>query len=478
MSATIAAGILLGWACIFLGLIPFFGLVWVRRRSQFEFLLFSLFSFGSAFHAAGGALFLLTITTPQWLQGCQRAIFLQVGSAILITPLLVHSGIWIAKLPWKRVIRGAYGIAIFYFLTLLSGIWWSKPPEQQSTTSLWLDQIPTIRSYPTLLALSFYTIAVGVTLFLNILLGWRLWKQDSSLRTAFAASSILSVIILFEAITGFTSNATGISLVPLGYMIFAFGVSLTLVARYTQTSEELEQQSQKLSDSYEAIKQAQGELIKREQLAVVGELAAIVAHEVRNPLAIITNAVASLRRKDASEEDRETLLTILGEESAHLNQLVGDLLNYARPLSPRKQQAPLCDFIEQSVRRKLTSYPGIDTHFEIQPSTNNIDFDVDLMRQVVDNLVENAIQAMREEGVLQIRISYNEQGACIELQDDGEGMDTQIRSQASTPFFTTRSSGTGLGLAIVTRVIEAHGGRVEFESKPDIGTTVRLFLPS
>jgi two-component system sensor histidine kinase HydH len=101
---------------------------------------------------------------------------------------------------------------------------------------------------------------------------------------------------------------------------------------------------------------------------------------------------------------------------------------------------------------------------------------------VLDNIVGNAVQAMHEEGTLVVRVvpgeSEGRRGVRIEIQDDGEGMDTQIRIQATTPFFTTRPSGTGLGLAIVDRIIEAHGGAMTLESRLGSGTNVCLFLPT
>ena len=309
------------------------------------------------------------------------------------------------------------------------------------------------------------------------------------MKPAFFTSIFLSLTAFHDVHMGLSTQATGLSLVPLGYMIFAFGVSLTLVARYTRASEALEvssrviaYQAEELQRSYDALQRAQGELVKREQLAVVGELAAVIAHEVRNPLAVISNAVAGLRRASADPEDRETLLGIISEESLRLNRLVGDLLSYARPVSPSRQPISLCDFVERSVKTRLSTTPGVKATFELDRSCPPMLIDPGLMRQVLDNLIGNAVQAMREEGTLQIRVVPGEQdgrrGAHVEIQDDGEGMDTQIRIQATTPFFTTRPSGTGLGLAIVDRIVEAHGGVMVIESRLGAGTTVRLFLPT
>src|SRR6185295_10845749 len=104
-----------------------------------------------------------------------------------------------------------------------------------------------------------------------------------------------------------------------------------------------------LSRAYEELRTAQDELVRKEQLAAVGELSAVVAHEMRNPLAIITNAVATLRRPGILAEDRDTLLLILEEETSRLNRLVGDLLRYARPVNLERQHVSLRDLAERGL---------------------------------------------------------------------------------------------------------------------------------
>ncbi|RYE93926.1 MAG: GHKL domain-containing protein, partial [Myxococcales bacterium] len=234
-----------------------------------------------------------------------------------------------------------------------------------------------------------------------------------------------------------------------------------------------------LGQSYEALQKTQGELVRREQLAVVGELAAVIAHEVRNPLAVINNAVAGLKRDGTDPGDRATLLAIITEESARLNRLVGDLLSYARPVSPQRQAVHLGEFVERSVALLLPPGTGVTVHLSCDPALPLILLDPGLMRQVLDNIVGNALQAMHDRGELSIRIDATSEprGVRIEIEDTGDGMDTLVRAQARTPFFTTRPSGTGLGLAIVDRIVEAHGGTMTLVSTPGHGTTVRLSLP-
>ena len=107
--------------------------------------------------------------------------------------------------------------------------------------------------------------------------------------------------------------------------------------------------------------------------------------------------------------------------------------------------------------------------------------DANLLRQVFDNLIDNAVQAMASGGVLTIRVRAvtedGTDGLAVDIIDTGEGMDTQVRSRARDPFFTTRPSGTGLGLAIVDRIVEAHGGHLAIDSRAGEGTTVTVFLP-
>lgn len=490
MGAGVITGVLVGWSCIFLGLVGFFGLIWVRRREDVEFLLFSLFALASALHAAGGGIFFWYALTPAWARGWRLAATLQLGSAIAIMPLLIHFGLRVAGFRWRPAIWFVYGIACVYLLVLALGGWWHASPEGilMHDTAL-LGPIPAVRDFPTGVAQSFYVLAIGVVVLLNGLLGRGFSAGDRTLKPAFFSSLVLTAAAFNDIRMGLVREASGLSLVSFGYMAFAFGVSLMLVTRYTQASEaleessqELETQSEELKRSYDALQRAQGELVKREQLAVVGELAAVIAHEVRNPLAVITNAVASLRRPTVEPEDRETLLGIINEESLRLNRLVGDLLSYARPVSPSRQPLKLCEFVERSVRLRLTMTPGVQATFELDRSCPPVLVDPGLIRQVLDNIVGNAVQAMHEEGALVVRVVPGElegrRGVRIEIQDDGEGMDTQIRIQATTPFFTTRPSGTGLGLAIVDRIIEAHSGAMTLDSRLGSGTNVSLFLPT
>jgi signal transduction histidine kinase len=190
--------------------------------------------------------------------------------------------------------------------------------------------------------------------------------------------------------------------------------------------------------------------------------------------------VATLRRSGIGEADRETLLTILDEESSRLNRLVSDLLRYARPITLERQLVGVRELVEKGM-----ALAEGKLHLEaelVEPGpTARIWGDPNLLRQVFDNLIANAIQAMESGGVLTVTLVDTEldgvAGVEIQIQDTGEGMDTQVRARALDPFFTTRPSGTGLGLAIVARIVDAHGGVLRIKSKAGAGTVMGVFLP-
>jgi signal transduction histidine kinase len=306
----------------------------------------------------------------------------------------------------------------------------------------------------------------------------------------------LAVVVGTTVLLATTINDVGVAsgafttgyLVDAGVLAFVVGIATTPSARYSGIATELERRTRELRNrtrelrrSYEELRAAQEELVKKEQLAVVGELAAVIAHEVRNPLAIISNAVAGLRKQAISREDHGTLLLILDEETNRLNRLVTDLLRYARPVNVQRQQFSLADLLTRTLALANADRDSIRIELKVEAHEGRIWGDSNLLRQVFDNLVDNAVQAMGTNGALTVRIRASTEegvdGLAVDIIDTGEGMDTQVRSRARDPFFTTRPSGTGLGLAIVDRIVDAHGGHFAIDSRAGEGTTVTVFLP-
>ncbi len=260
---------------------------------------------------------------------------------------------------------------------------------------------------------------------------------------------------------------------PLGSSVLVVSVADAYLFRHARLSRDLQR-------DYVQLRDAQRELRRKEQLMAIGELAAVVAHEIRNPLAIISNSVAGLRRRDLPDAEKETLMRILGEESARLNGLISNLLTYVRPVVPKPQQASIRELLRRTMLSTSSKGP---LEFEITTDTEaeHVSVDPNLLRHVLDNLVDNAGQAMNWRGTVQIAVRAakkgNLRGVTISVRDRGEGMSAEVCARAKNPFFTTRPTGTGLGLAIVDRIIEAHGGELTIESAVGFGTTAEVFIP-
>jgi PAS domain S-box-containing protein len=239
-----------------------------------------------------------------------------------------------------------------------------------------------------------------------------------------------------------------------------------------------------LLESYAALQETRAEMVKRERLAALGELSAVVAHEVRNPLGVIFNAVGSLR-KLVPEGQSQVLLNILSEESDRLNRLVGDLLDFARPPELSKQAEDLGrviqDALEAAASDPSTASARVQVTSEVEPGLPPVPMDRRQLRQALLNVAINAMQSMPRGGVLSVSARRDggppERPLRIDLSDNGPGIAAETLSRIFEPFFTTKAQGTGLGLAVVKRIIEDHRGTVEVHSEVGRGTTFTFRLP-
>jgi signal transduction histidine kinase len=248
-----------------------------------------------------------------------------------------------------------------------------------------------------------------------------------------------------------------------------------------QTTSNLAARTAELESSYAEIDLMASELSRKQQLAQVGELAAAIAHEVRNPLAIIMNAVSAMKRPTISGKDRETLLDIVNEESERLNHLVTELLRFARPVTAARSPASLHDICAQASQ---AAPPGFELRVQssVDDELGPVLVDPALFRLALDNLIANSCQAMPEGGVIELTVrrgqfSDGALAATVLVKDQGTGMDKTVLGNAKKPFFTTKPRGTGLGIPIAQKIVEAHGGEMELLSTPGAGTTVSIALP-
>src|SRR3989440_1107580 len=241
------------------------------------------------------------------------------------------------------------------------------------------------------------------------------------------------------------------------------------------------------------IRQQTAELNHAAQLSVVGELAAGLAHEIKNPLAGIQGGVDILiRRRDKNDPEREALEG-MRHEVERIDSTVRALLDRARPRLVSVKASSLTDIVERAVnlaRAQLTSTAMGDRslNIEFEPPTDPVTIPIDpaQIEDAVLNLIINAIEASDGDGQVTIRIfrSQNDRSdepedeAVVEVSDDGRGVSEEDLSCIFNPFFTTRPGGTGLGLPAVRRIARAHSGRVEVESTLGRGSTFSIHLPA
>ena len=253
---------------------------------------------------------------------------------------------------------------------------------------------------------------------------------------------------------------------------------LSAVASQLGVAVENSRLFEDLTQSYADLGRAQQQLVHRERLVALGELSAVVAHEVRNPLAAIFNSLGSLQRILRPDGDAKMLLGVIQEEADRLNRIVGDLLDFARPPEPAMQAEPLERVLEEAVGAALAHGPaGVEVRREYDPDLPAVILDPHQIRQALLNLASNALQSMPRGGLLTVRIRAEGPFAVVEVSDSGPGVPAELRPRVFEPFFTTKATGTGLGLAVVRRIAEGHGGSVALAQPGQGGATFVLKLP-
>ena len=224
------------------------------------------------------------------------------------------------------------------------------------------------------------------------------------------------------------------------------------------------------------------QLKERDRLAALGEMAAGLAHEIRNPLGAIKASAQYLTEGTATEGDEE-FLDIIVEEVDRLNRVVGGFLDYAKPSRGNPKAADVNAAVTRTVQLLRTEAGGVTIREELAEELLPVRIDVEQLRQVLINLAQNALHAMEttEDAELHIATRMRRDGTRaqveIAVRDNGPGIADEVLPKLFVPFVTTKQRGTGLGLAISQRIVSAAGGRIVVRTKPGEGTTFLVRLP-
>ncbi len=258
-------------------------------------------------------------------------------------------------------------------------------------------------------------------------------------------------------------------LLDVGFLVVVGCVGSTLTVRFLDAAHSLERQTAKL-------RATQAELVKQERLAALGELSAVVAHEVRTPVSIMFNALSVLRRQRMHSET-EALIGIVEEEAQRLKRMIDDLLAFARPQTLRMTRVEVHPMIDGAVEAaRAVTQSNVEVVIQVDEDVPNVTCDEHRIREAVINLVTNAIQASRRVEPVRVHVTREGPRVHIAVIDDGVGVPRELVPRLFTPFFTTRPTGTGLGLAVVRRIAEGHGGEALCHAQGP-GATFVLVLP-
>jgi signal transduction histidine kinase len=225
----------------------------------------------------------------------------------------------------------------------------------------------------------------------------------------------------------------------------------------------------------------------RDRLAALGEMAAAIAHEVKNPLAGIEVMAGLLRRKIPEVPEAQAVLTDIINEAKMANAIVQEVLDFVRPIRLQVEHTAVSTALQGAIHLAETKEKrgGVDVDVDVPAELPQIHADEHQLTQVFTNLLINAYEAMNGSGRVVIRAESTriEDGGdgrdavLVEIRDNGPGMEPDVADRVFSPFFTTKAQGSGLGLAIVRKIVDAHDGKIDMETTPGAGTTIRVTLP-
>lgn len=263
------------------------------------------------------------------------------------------------------------------------------------------------------------------------------------------------------------------------FMFLAVGIVTGVLSdRERKRRSELQATAQKLSQVYRELQDTFEQVKRADRLSAIGQLAAGLAHEIRNPLASIDGAAEVLDVADDQPQLRKETVGIIRKECSRLNRLLTSLLDFARPRRPEWRHVDLPKVLDSVI--DLVSHSGgkgIRFHKETARGVPRLLGDEEQLTQVVLNLTLNAAQAMPEGGDVWLTIRPEDDGIVIQVRDQGHGIPEENMDKIFDPFFTTKDTGTGLGLSVVHQIVTQHGGTVNVTRNPDGGTTFSLFFP-
>lgn len=259
--------------------------------------------------------------------------------------------------------------------------------------------------------------------------------------------------------------------------IFANHVGLAI--ENAEAYDALHRQIIRLQDAYRELRETQGKLVQSEKLAAIGEVAAHVAHEIRNPLVTIGGFARSIRRQIGEGHPCRPSVDIIIEEVQRLEKILSNVMNFSKPAAPWKRPTKINQIIQNTCMLLSNDFESrnIALTQELAPELPLVMVDGEQIKQALLNILKNAAESITGSGRVHVASRLQDGLVRIDVTDTGRGIPEGMIASIFDPFFTTRPDGTGLGLAVTRKIIVDHGGDIEVRSKIGVGTTFTISLP-
>lgn len=263
-------------------------------------------------------------------------------------------------------------------------------------------------------------------------------------------------------------------------MFLVVGVVTGLLARAERRQRErFEKASADLAVAYRDLRNTVDLLIRADRLKSLGELAAAIVHEVRNPLSAIKGAAQIIEKEIPPDSPRRRFVTVIEEEANRLSRLVGEFLNFARPRLPERLPSDLNQLIKGVIAlvSKQAEKSRVTLTLQLDEQLPQVPIDSEHIKQVLLNLIINAIHAMPEGGIVEVGTRRAGEFAELSVRDYGVGIETGLRNRVFDPFFTTKPEGSGLGLSVAYQLVRQHNGEIKIVEADGPGALFVVRLP-
>jgi len=299
-------------------------------------------------------------------------------------------------------------------------------------------------------------------------------KRQSAITVILVAISGLILVNAIGSVIAFSITVPVKKLVEVTERVTSGDLTVEADVR---THDEIGTLAKSFNQMTRELKASRDKLVQSERLAVLGQIAAGIAHDIRNPLTSVKMIVQLLKRKSQDDDSKESLQVVL-DEIDRLEIIVSSLLDFARPIELRLRPSNVIDVIKEVVRLMEPNLRHRKIEIRIDEANKELVheamIDTDRMKQVFMNIILNSMQAMPDGGKIIIHCDQDKDAVRIDISDTGIGMSEEVLKHAYEPFFSAKSDGTGLGLTNVKKIIELHDGDIQINSAENQGTKVTI----